>query len=135
MENYYYSSFFSDLSIAQRSFAKCLQEFTFECIGGTQTDDELVICASLKTFSDLILQVEDERDRMVSLRRVFVANNNSIPPLPHTMTLDPLRSRQRRHTMRIIITIVSPQFFCEQGRVRINLCGGRGGVLLFYRVR
>ncbi|VEN43914.1 unnamed protein product, partial [Callosobruchus maculatus] len=53
------------LGIAQRSFAKCLKGFTFECVGGTQTDDEQVICNSLKSFADLINQIEDERDRMV----------------------------------------------------------------------
>ncbi|XP_018563798.1 rho GTPase-activating protein 26 isoform X2 [Anoplophora glabripennis] len=63
------------LSIAQRSFAKCLQGFTFECIGGTQTDDEQVICASLKSFSDLILQVEDERDRMLENANTAVVKN------------------------------------------------------------
>ncbi|KAJ8922523.1 hypothetical protein NQ315_007553 [Exocentrus adspersus] len=63
------------LSIAQRSFAKCLQGFTFECIGGTQTDDEQVICASLNSFSELILQVEDERDRMLENANTTVVKN------------------------------------------------------------
>uniref|UniRef100_A0A6P7F6H3 Rho GTPase-activating protein 26-like n=1 Tax=Diabrotica virgifera virgifera TaxID=50390 RepID=A0A6P7F6H3_DIAVI len=55
------------LGRAQRSFAECLKSFTFECVGGTQTDDEQVICASLSNFADLINQIEDERDRMVSV--------------------------------------------------------------------
>ncbi|XP_071056664.1 rho GTPase-activating protein 26 isoform X2 [Onthophagus taurus] len=53
------------LSQAQRTFAKCLQGFTFECIGSTQTDDERVICKSLEEFSKLISAIEDERDRML----------------------------------------------------------------------
>jgi hypothetical protein len=54
------------LSSAQRSFAECLQVFTFECIGGAQTDDEQVICKSLSEFGKLIVSIEEERDRMVS---------------------------------------------------------------------
>lgn len=53
------------LGNAQRSFANCLNGFTFECIGGTQTDDEQTICSSLKNFSELIVQVEEERNRML----------------------------------------------------------------------
>ncbi|XP_064214899.1 rho GTPase-activating protein 26 isoform X2 [Tribolium castaneum] len=53
------------LGSAQRSFAECLQAFTFECIGGAQTDDEQVICKSLKEFGHLINSIEDERDRML----------------------------------------------------------------------
>lgn len=52
--------------MAQRSFASSLQNFTFECIGSTQTDDELIICKSLTEFGRLIHTIEDERDRMVS---------------------------------------------------------------------
>ncbi|KAH1019181.1 hypothetical protein HUJ04_009036 [Dendroctonus ponderosae] len=55
----------NELGDAQKSFARCLQGFTFETIGGTQTDDEFTICNSLKNFSELILQVEEERNRMV----------------------------------------------------------------------
>lgn len=43
-----------------------LQNFSFECIGTTQTDDELVITKSLAEFGRLIAAIEDERDRMVS---------------------------------------------------------------------
>lgn len=50
---------------AQKSFAHCLEGFTFETVGGTQTDDESTICNSLKSFAELILQVEEERNRMV----------------------------------------------------------------------
>ncbi|XP_076274115.1 GTPase regulator associated with FAK isoform X2 [Rhynchophorus ferrugineus] len=53
------------LGNAQRSFANAMKGFTFECIGGTQTDDEQIICASLKNFSELIIQVEEERNRML----------------------------------------------------------------------
>ncbi|XP_065158393.1 rho GTPase-activating protein 26 isoform X2 [Atheta coriaria] len=53
------------LSTCQRTFAKSLKSFTFECIGGTQTDDELVICKSLHEFGALINNIEDERDRML----------------------------------------------------------------------
>ncbi|CAH1159775.1 unnamed protein product [Phaedon cochleariae] len=64
------------LGRAQRSFAACLKEFTFECVGGTQTDDEQVICASLSNFADLINQIEDERDRMMEN-----ANSSVVKPL------------------------------------------------------
>lgn len=66
------SSFVSELSSAQRSFASSLQSFTFECIGETQTDDEQVICKSLSEFGKLINSIEDERDRMVSHFCVFL---------------------------------------------------------------
>ncbi|KAK5644251.1 hypothetical protein RI129_008096 [Pyrocoelia pectoralis] len=56
------------LSQAQRSFSKNLQGFTFECIGGIQTDDEQVISRSLNEFGKLISSIEDERDRMWSNR-------------------------------------------------------------------
>ncbi len=39
--------------------------FQFECIGNSQTDDEIVIAGSLKEFGRLINAIEDERDRMV----------------------------------------------------------------------
>lgn len=64
------------LGRAQRSFAECLKGFTFECVGGTQTDDEQVICASLSNFADLINQIEDERDRMLEN-----ANSSVVRPL------------------------------------------------------
>ncbi|KAK9687007.1 BAR domain [Popillia japonica] len=64
------------LSQAQRSFAKCLEGFKFECIGSTQTDDERVICKSLEEFSRLINAIEDERGRMV---RVQYNYNNLMP--------------------------------------------------------
>lgn len=57
--------FLSDLSRAQRTLSKSLAEFNFECIGSTQTDDEQVIVDSLKQFSKLIANIEDERDNMV----------------------------------------------------------------------
>lgn len=58
--------FILDLSRAQRQLARSLAEFNFECIGSTQTDDEQVIVDSLKQFSKLIVNIEDERDNMVS---------------------------------------------------------------------
>ncbi|XP_074106752.1 GTPase regulator associated with FAK isoform X2 [Cotesia typhae] len=54
-----------NLSRAQRAFSKTLQNFSFECIGETQTEDELHISQSLKEFSKLIASIEDERDRML----------------------------------------------------------------------
>ena len=45
--------------------------FQFECIGNSQTDDEIVIAGSLKEFGRLINAIEDERDRMVMAHRLF----------------------------------------------------------------
>lgn len=59
--------YFTDLSRAQRTFSKTLQNFSFECIGETQTEDETHISQSLKEFGRLIASIEDERDRMVML--------------------------------------------------------------------
>lgn len=64
------------LGNAQRSFASCLRGFTFETIGGIQTDDEQTICSSLKNFSELIIQVEEERNRMLEN-----ANSSVLKPL------------------------------------------------------
>ncbi|CAH0560204.1 unnamed protein product [Brassicogethes aeneus] len=55
----------TQLSEAQKSFGKCIETFTFECIGGTETDDEQVIFKSLKVFSEFIYTVEEERRRML----------------------------------------------------------------------
>ena len=57
------------LSRAQRSLATSLMSFQFECIGNSQTDDEIVIAGSLKEFGRLINAIEDERDRMVMTHR------------------------------------------------------------------
>jgi len=54
-----------DLSRAQRAFSKTLQNFSFECIGESQTEDETHISQSLKEFGKLIASIEDERDCMV----------------------------------------------------------------------
>ncbi|XP_053975640.1 rho GTPase-activating protein Graf-like isoform X2 [Hylaeus anthracinus] len=54
-----------NLSRAQRAFSKTLQNFSFECIGETQTEDETHISQSLKEFGKLIATIEDERDRML----------------------------------------------------------------------
>lgn len=55
----------SDLSRAQRTLSNSLKNFSFECIGTSQTDDEVVISKSLAQFGQLIASIEDERDRMV----------------------------------------------------------------------
>lgn len=62
---YFDMHYFPDLSRAQRAFSKTLQNFSFECIGETQTEDELHVSQSLKEFGKLIALIEDERDRMV----------------------------------------------------------------------
>ncbi|XP_076249782.1 GTPase regulator associated with FAK isoform X2 [Calliopsis andreniformis] len=54
-----------NLSRAQRAFSKTLQNFSFECIGETQTEDETHISQSLKEFGKLIASIEDERDCML----------------------------------------------------------------------
>lgn len=56
---------FPDLSRCQRTLAKSLNEFNFECIGSAQTDNEQVIADSLKQFGKLISAIEDERDNML----------------------------------------------------------------------
>ncbi|KAI5733103.1 hypothetical protein M8J76_007678 [Diaphorina citri] len=53
------------LSRAQRTLSSSLQDFSFESIGTTQTDDEVVITKSLGEFGKLIAAIEDERDRML----------------------------------------------------------------------
>ena len=55
------------LSRAQRNLSTSLMSFQFECIGSSQTDDEIVIAGSLKEFGRLINAIEDERDRMVNI--------------------------------------------------------------------
>ncbi|KAF7993295.1 hypothetical protein HCN44_006355 [Aphidius gifuensis] len=54
-----------NLSRAQRAFSKTLQNFSFECIGETKTEDETHISQSLTEFGKLIASIEDERDRML----------------------------------------------------------------------
>ncbi|KAF0306584.1 Rho GTPase-activating protein 26 [Amphibalanus amphitrite] len=53
------------LSRCQRAFANSLDKFQFDCIGGSQTDDEIVIAGSLKQFASLINLIEEERQRML----------------------------------------------------------------------
>lgn len=48
-----------------KQLAILLNDFNFECIGTAQTDDENVICESLKRFSAIIGTIEDEREKMV----------------------------------------------------------------------
>ncbi|XP_073828419.1 GTPase regulator associated with FAK isoform X2 [Musca autumnalis] len=64
------------LSNRMKQLAYSLKEFNFECIGTAQTDDELVICESLKQFGDIISMIEDERDKMLTL-----ADEHIIEPL------------------------------------------------------
>ena len=55
----------TDLSRAQRTLSNSLVKFNFECIGTSQTDDEVGISGSLKEFGRLIANIEDQRDMMV----------------------------------------------------------------------
>ncbi|XP_025086672.1 LOW QUALITY PROTEIN: rho GTPase-activating protein 26-like [Pomacea canaliculata] len=52
------------LSKAQKTFAKDLREFNFECID-QQTDDEITIAKSLIEFSKYINEIEDLREKMI----------------------------------------------------------------------
>ncbi|XP_071452500.1 rho GTPase-activating protein 26 [Hetaerina americana] len=54
-----------NLSKAQRTLSTRLQNFNFECIGTSQTEDEAIISGSLRKFGRLIADIEDERDRML----------------------------------------------------------------------
>ncbi|CAN8033021.1 unnamed protein product, partial [Ixodes persulcatus] len=48
--------------------------FRLECIGNSQTDDEIVIAGSLKEFGRLLTTIEDERDRMLeNAHELFIA--------------------------------------------------------------
>ncbi|KAL5278240.1 ARHGAP42 family protein [Megaselia abdita] len=53
------------VSQRQRTLAKCLKEFTFECIG-TETDEEVIIRHSLGNLGKLLEAIEDERDKMLN---------------------------------------------------------------------
>ncbi|XP_023175869.1 rho GTPase-activating protein 26 isoform X1 [Drosophila hydei] len=55
------------LSTRMKQLAILLNDFNFECIGTAQTDDENVICESLKRFSAIIGTIEDEREKMLTL--------------------------------------------------------------------
>ncbi|KAF6032167.1 hypothetical protein EB796_009523 [Bugula neritina] len=58
---------------AQRSFAQTLLDFKFETIGSQQTDEEIVISKSLKTFGELITSIEEARDTMMEkVKETFV---------------------------------------------------------------
>ncbi|XP_045123286.1 rho GTPase-activating protein 26-like isoform X19 [Portunus trituberculatus] len=54
-----------NLSRAKRNLSNNLVRFRFECIGNSQTDDEIVIGGSLREFAKIIDLVEDERERML----------------------------------------------------------------------
>uniref|UniRef100_A0A3B3SWI1 BAR domain-containing protein n=1 Tax=Paramormyrops kingsleyae TaxID=1676925 RepID=A0A3B3SWI1_9TELE len=54
------------LSASVQKFSKSLQEFQFECIGDTETDDEVNVAQSFKEFSQLLDTLEEERRRLVS---------------------------------------------------------------------
>lgn len=66
----------AQLSKAQRTFAKTLTNFQFECIENQKTDDEVIIEKSFSEFGKMLSSVEDARDRM--LQR---ANKAVIEPL------------------------------------------------------
>ncbi|XP_048836610.1 rho GTPase-activating protein 42-like isoform X2 [Brienomyrus brachyistius] len=53
------------LSVAVQKFSKSLQEFQFECIGDTETDDEVNVAQSFKEFSQLLDTLEEERRRLI----------------------------------------------------------------------
>ncbi|XP_016996146.2 rho GTPase-activating protein Graf isoform X2 [Drosophila takahashii] len=55
------------LSTRMKQLAILLTDFNFECIGTAQTDDENVICESLKRFGAIIGNIEDEREKMLTL--------------------------------------------------------------------
>uniref|UniRef100_A0A8C3TWP9 Rho GTPase-activating protein 42 n=1 Tax=Catharus ustulatus TaxID=91951 RepID=A0A8C3TWP9_CATUS len=61
-----------NLSMAVQKFSQSLQDFQFECIGDAETDDEINIAQSLKEFARLLIAVEEERRRLVSLLRVVL---------------------------------------------------------------
>ncbi|MFT7796203.1 rho GTPase-activating protein 26-like isoform X2 [Arapaima gigas] len=54
-----------NLSTAKRKFAESLNEFKFQCIGDTETDDEMCIAKSLQEFAAVLKNMEDERSRMI----------------------------------------------------------------------
>ncbi|KPU74037.1 uncharacterized protein Dana_GF20660, isoform D [Drosophila ananassae] len=55
------------LSTRMKQLAILLNDFNFECIGNAQTDDENVICESLKRFCAIIGNIEEEREKMLTL--------------------------------------------------------------------
>ncbi|XP_037936199.1 rho GTPase-activating protein 26 isoform X2 [Teleopsis dalmanni] len=55
------------LSSRMKQLATLLTDFNFECIGTAQTDDEHVICESLKHFGTIIGTIEEEREKMLTL--------------------------------------------------------------------
>uniref|UniRef100_A0A4W3HC68 Rho GTPase-activating protein 26 n=1 Tax=Callorhinchus milii TaxID=7868 RepID=A0A4W3HC68_CALMI len=54
-----------NLSSAKRKFAESLNEFKFQCIGDTETDDEICIARSLQEFAGVLKNLEDERGRLI----------------------------------------------------------------------
>lgn len=55
----------AQLSKAQRTFAKTLTNFQFECIENQKTDDEVIIEKSFAEFGKMLSSVEDARERML----------------------------------------------------------------------
>jgi len=51
--------------------ANCLVNFSFDCIGTSLTDDEMVISHSLLKFGNLIDLIEEERNKMVGLKKSY----------------------------------------------------------------
>lgn len=66
------------LAKAQKQFSSSLVDFKFECIGQQQTDDERLIAGALNEFGELMIRIEDERERMLEK-----ANEQFIKPLEH----------------------------------------------------
>ncbi|CAJ0941899.1 unnamed protein product, partial [Mesorhabditis belari] len=54
------------LSQAQRAFAKSLVDFKIETVGLNQTDDERVVASCLNEFANLVVRIEDERNKIIS---------------------------------------------------------------------
>lgn len=67
----FFLSVFTVLSTRMKQLAILLNDFNFECIGTAQTDDENVICESLKRFGAIIGTIEDEREKMVSWNTLY----------------------------------------------------------------
>ena len=53
------------VSKAKRTLAASLDNFQFDCLGTSLTDDEIIIANSLKEFARFLNEVEDEMDRML----------------------------------------------------------------------
>lgn len=68
-----------------KQLAILLNDFNFECIGTAQTDDENVICESLKRFGAIIGTIEDEREKMVGASIIYLLYTYYIHSIPYTI--------------------------------------------------